>query len=250
MAKIVIDAGHGGFDSGASYNDRLEKNDTLNLALKVGEILSKQGNEVIYTRISDIYHSPFERAQIGNTNEADYFISIHRNTSPMPNVYSGVETLVYDDTGLKAEMARNVNQELEKIGFKNLGISERPDLIVLRRTKMPSILTEVGFINSDADNLMYDENLDAIANAIATGISNTIQAEVPPAYSVQIGLFQNNGNAQYLLNQVMTQGFKGEIVFEEPYYKVWVQDGNTLDTAVELEGRLRDLGYDTLVIKR
>lgn len=250
MAKIVIDAGHGGFDSGATYDKRLEKQDNLNLALKVGEILSKQGHEVIYTRISDIYQSPFERSQIGNTNAADYFVSIHRNSSPMPNVYSGVETLVYDDTGIKAEMAKNVNQELEKVGFKNLGVNERPDLIVLRRTRMPSILVEAGFINSDTDNVLFDGNLNGIATAIATGINNTIQKEVIPAYAVQIGLFQNYGNAQFLLNQVMAQGFAGEIVYEEPYYKVWVHDGNTLDTAVELETKLRDYGYDTLVIKR
>lgn len=250
MVKIVLDAGHGGFDTGATYQDRQEKEDNLNLALKIGEILSNQGYDVLYTRISDIYLSPFERAQIANSNSADYFISIHRNSYPEDNVYSGVETLVYDDSGIKAEMARKVNQELENVGFKNLGINERPDLIVLRRTKMPSILSEVGYVDSDIDNKIFDEKFDEIASGIAKAISETIQMDSVPIYGVQVGVFQNLGNAQFLLEQVMNQGFSAEVVYQEPFYKVWVLDGNTLDNAVELQNRLREFGYDTLVVKR
>ncbi|RDU24008.1 N-acetylmuramoyl-L-alanine amidase [Anaerosacchariphilus polymeriproducens] len=250
MAKLVLDAGHGGFDTGATYNDRQEKEDNLNLALKVGEVLSNMGYEVLYTRISDIYLSPFERAQIANNSNADYFIAIHRNSYPEDNVYSGVETLVYDESGIKAEMAKKVNQELEKVGFKNLGINERPDLIVLRRSKMPSILSEVGYIDSDIDNKLFDEKFDEIADGIAKAISDTIQMGSTPIYGVQIGLFQNLGNAQFLVEQVMNQGFNAEVVYQEPFYKVWVLDGNTLDSAVELQSRLKDFGYDTLVVNR
>ena len=52
--KIVIDAGHGGYDAGATYNGRREKDDTLALALAVGEILEAQGYDVIYTRTDDV----------------------------------------------------------------------------------------------------------------------------------------------------------------------------------------------------
>jgi len=71
-------------------------------------------------------------------------------------------------------MARNINAELEKVGFKNLGIDERPNLVVLKRTKMPSVLTEVGFINNKNDNELFDNNFDAIAKAIADGVLSTI----------------------------------------------------------------------------
>ena len=70
----------------------------------------------------------------------DYFVSIHRNSSERPNQYNGVETLVYNDSGIKAVLARNINEELEKAGFKNLGVTERPNLVVLKRTKMPAVL--------------------------------------------------------------------------------------------------------------
>ena len=63
--KIMIDAGHGGYDNGASYEGRLEKNDNLNLALALGDELERRGYEVEYTRTTDRYDSPARKAQIG-----------------------------------------------------------------------------------------------------------------------------------------------------------------------------------------
>ena len=73
--KIMIDAGHGGTDPGAVYDGRQEKDDSLRLALAVGDILSKNGVNVEYTRTGDVYQTPFEKAQIGNAADADFFIS-------------------------------------------------------------------------------------------------------------------------------------------------------------------------------
>ena len=175
--KIVLDAGHGGEDPGATQNGRQEKDDNLNLALAVGNILQNNGIDVIYTRTTDVYQTPFQKAQIANQEDADFFISFHRNSSPMMNQYSGVETLVYDKSGKKLEMAEEINEELEDVGFQNLGIRERPGLVVLRRTKMPALLIETGFINNETDNQLYDERLDEIAEAIAEGILDTLDIE-------------------------------------------------------------------------
>ena len=173
--KIVIDAGHGGYDAGATYNGRREKDDTLALALAVGEILEAQGYDVIYTRTDDVYDSPVQKARIGNESGADFFVSIHRNSSPSPNQYNGVQTLIYNNAGLKATMAENVNNELEQVGYRNINVVERPDLAVLRRTKMPAILVEAGFINSDEDNNLFDTKFSETAEAIARGIDETIR---------------------------------------------------------------------------
>ena len=66
MATIVIDAGHGGADPGAVFEGRQEKDDTLRLALAVGKILEENGQNVIYTRTTDVYQTPFQKATIGN----------------------------------------------------------------------------------------------------------------------------------------------------------------------------------------
>lgn len=177
--RIALDAGHGGSDPGAVYKGRQEKDDTLDLTLAVGDILKKNGIDVYYTRTTDEYETPFKKATDANNSGADLFVSIHRNSSENPNQYSGVETLVYSDTGLKAEVARNINNQLENAGFKNLGVDERKNLVVLKRTKMPAVLVEAGFINNDKDNYLFDEEFDSIAQAIADGILESIPSGRP-----------------------------------------------------------------------
>ena len=160
--SIMLDAGHGGRDPGAVYNGRREKDDTLSLTLAIGELLQERGIDVLYTRTTDIYESPYQKALEANAAGADFFLSIHRNSYPTDNTVSGVESLVYNKSGLKYTMAQNINEGLEALGFINLGVKERPGLVVLRRTQMPAVLVEVGFINSDTDNRLFDNNFDDI----------------------------------------------------------------------------------------
>lgn len=174
MAIIMLDAGHGGWHSGASYEGRNEKDDVLTLTLAVGNILSMSGQDVRYTRTEDVYISPSQRAVQANALGVDYFVSIHRNSSPYPGQYSGVESLVYNRYGTAAAMAENINRNLESAGFINQGIAERQGLVVLNSTDMPAVLVEVGFINTPTDNYIFDTKFDAIAQAIADGILETI----------------------------------------------------------------------------
>lgn len=176
MATVVIDAGHGGSDFGATHQGRMEKDDTLRLALAVGNILKQHGVNVIYTRTDDIYQTPAQKAQLANDAGADYFVSIHRNSSPYPNQYTGIESLVFNQYGAAANMAKNINRELESVGFVNHGVHERTNLAVLRRTRMPAVLVEAGFINTDRDNMLFDTRFYDIANAIADGILQSLPA--------------------------------------------------------------------------
>ena len=82
MPLIVLDAGHGGANPGATYKGRKESEDALALTLAVGSILEENGVDVYYTRTTDIYESPYQKAQEGNEVGGDYFVSIHRNSSP------------------------------------------------------------------------------------------------------------------------------------------------------------------------
>lgn len=259
---IIIDAGHGGFDAGASYNGRREKDDTLRLALAVGERLEQAGFPVVFTRTTDVYQKPIDKATLANQSGGDYFVSIHRNSGTMPNQYSGVQTLVYNDAGVPATMARNINEELERIGFRNINVEERKDLAVLRRTSMPAILVEAGFINSDEDNRIFDEKFDAMADAIATGIENTVGnsagrnnrssnrrgGAADKMFGVQVGLFRRYENAQYQLEEMMEQGYYARIIEWNGYYTVVVGREDDLDDARKLERELQQRGYGTLIV--
>ena len=175
--RIILDAGHGGRDNGASYGGRVEKDDNLALTLEVGRILEEMGFDVVYTREEDIYQAPFRKATIANELGGDLFVSIHRNSSGTPNLYQGIETLVYSSGGFPEEVAENINEELEAVGYINLGVEERPRLIVLNSTQMPAVLVEVGFINSDGDNEFFSTKFEETARAIADGITKSFEED-------------------------------------------------------------------------
>ncbi len=176
MAKVIIDPGHGGRDSGASYQEREEKNDVLELSMAIGEILTQNGVEVMYTRTDDVYNTPYEKAVIGNNSGADYFVSIHRNASNTPGMYNGAQVLVYEDSGVAGQIARNIQSNMVDVGFDDEGVVERKDLAVLRRTNMPAVLVEAGFIDNPGDNQIFDARFEELAQAIADGILENIPA--------------------------------------------------------------------------
>lgn len=248
--KIMLDAGHGGEDPGAVYNGRREKDDNLALTLMIGKILEENGVDVEYTRTTDVYQTPFQKATIANQSGADYFISIHRNSSPQSNQYNGVEALVYNKSGIKYELAENIVGALGTLGFREIGVKERPGLVVLRRTTMPSVLVEVGFLNTDEDNRLFDEKTEEIAQAIASAILGTLDDEDiqgPVYYRVQTGAFQNRQYADRLLYELLDQGYPAFLLQQDGLYKVQVGAYLQLGNAIAMEQRLRDAGYTTLI---
>ena len=249
---IMLDAGHGGRDPGAVFNGRQEKDDTLRLTLAIGEILQNNGVDVEYTRTTDVYTSPYERAMKANNAGVDFFISIHRNSFPTDNEVFGVESLVYDLSGIKYQMAQDINDQLEAIGFVNLGVKARPNLVVLRRTRMPAVLVEVGFIDSNVDNRLFDDNFDDIAQAIASGILDTLESGAViqnDYYRVQVGAFRNRRYAERLLNELLEQDYPAFIDDSGPYLRVQVGGFNNLNEAAEMERRLKRAGYPTVIVR-
>ena len=267
----MLDAGHGGRDPGAVYNGRQEKIDTLSLTLAIGQILQERGIDVLYTRTTDIYESPYQKAMEANEAGVDFFISIHRNSFPQDNAVSGVESLVYDKSGIKLEMAENINEQLEGIGFVNLGVKARPGLVVLRRTKMPAVLVEVGFINSDTDNMLYtlgintpvvplpDENEAPVAplpdentypDDAFPDEDNVPVVPLPPRYTVQTGAFRNPLYAEQLRRELSELDFPASVVEGNGLYRVMVGVFPTLHDAAETERRLRSAGYQTVIVSQ
>ena len=252
VKRVIIDAGHGGEEPGAMYDGRREKDDTLRLALAIGQILENNGVDVVYTRTMDIYDTPLEKAQIANQSGADYFVSIHRNAFPVPGTASGAMTLVYQDAGVPAMLADNIQRNLVETGFRDLGVQVRPGLIVLRKTQMPAVLVEVGFIDNPEDNRFFDENFDAIAQAIADGVLETIrqqEAKRPEYYQVQVGAFRTRMPADRLVNELQASGLPAFLVYDDGLYKVRVGAFLNMDYAVQMERNLRNMGYPTVLVR-
>ena len=260
MPKIILDAGHGGYDNGATYNGRKEKDDNLSLTLAVGEILSDNGVEVGYTRVDDVYQSPVDKARTANQLDGDFLVSIHRNSSPVPNTYSGVQSLIFREGGIMSQMAANINQEMSQAGYQDLGIELRRNLAILRRSDMPAILVEAGFINTDADNALFDQRFTQTAQAIADGILGTLlqtgnleleaDDDEEEIYRVQTGLFRNRENADAMAGKLRNMGYPVAIEMFNDLYAVKVGEYDDLEDATELERKLRHMGYDTLIVSR
>ena len=150
-------------------------------------------------------------------------------------------------------MAQNIEGALGELGFQELGVKERPGLVVLRRTKMPALLIETGFINSEKDNQLFDEKFEEIARSIADAILGTLDEETvdaPLYYRVQTGAFRNRKNADRMLYQLTDQGFPAFILKENDLYKVQVGAYMQLGNAVNMEQRLRDSGYSTVIVTK
>ena len=174
MAKIYLNAGHGGMDAGACDYGRKEKADVLLLTLSVGEILEKEGHEVRYSRIDDRDVCMEDYVHECNKYGADLFVAIHRNA--FYRKAKGYETCIYADEGMSKSLADLLNKGMEAIGFVNRGIKLRPDLFVLNSTDMDAVLLEVGFIDSEEDNQRFDLCYDVIVDCIASSIVKTLES--------------------------------------------------------------------------
>ena len=155
IIKICIDAGHGGKDPGAVYGDWLEKEFTLDIALKLKKKLNS------YKQI-----------------KCDFFVSIHIN-SATNQLASGIETHIYSkNENLTGQIFQN--KLIEATQAINRGVKISPTLYVLNSTKMPSVLLELGFINNfnDINKLRKETYRDNLATAIEKAICRYFNIEV------------------------------------------------------------------------
>lgn len=215
MAKFIIDAGHGGSDSGATYNGRKESNDVLRLALRVGELLKKNGQTVLYTRESDKAVSLSERSAFENKNGCDYFVSIHRNAY-QPEMAKGVEIHIYRNRSSAEQLANKVKLELINVGFVDRKV-KISNFHVLRETKNSAVLIEVGFIDNSSDNNLFDSKFEAIAQSIARGclkqigkelvVNKSTDTSTGSYFRVVCGSYKDRNNAVAQQNKLKEAGF-------------------------------------------
>ena len=181
--KIFIDAGHGGPDPGAVGNGVIEEYVNLNVARELARLLRQGGYEVMEYRttstenvLSNKNQDLTNRAAMANNWGANYFISIHTNSSLNPAA-NGFEAYVYRLNSVSAELAQSiVDSVVSQLGSKNNGVHQA-NFAVLRRTNMPATLLELGYLSNptEALNLNSPAWQKAVAKAIYDGIYNFVK---------------------------------------------------------------------------
>ena len=188
--KIVyLDAGHGGYDPGASYFGISEKSLTLAIQSRVKAKLEAEGYQVVTTRTSDAFVDLTDRSRAANASESDIFVSIHINAAGSSDV-QGIETYYYQPyaeypsrinaayhanptrLSMSDTLANAIQSSLiNATGAQNQGVKRRT-FAVLRETTAPAVLLELGFLSNpqEAARLTTSAYQETLANAIVSGI--------------------------------------------------------------------------------
>ena len=173
---IVVDPGHGGKDSGApGIGGLLEKDVVLPIGRKVAAILEQNGYQAVLTRDSDYFVELKGRVDMAERANATLFVSIHANSVGQRPDVNGLETYYYDSGYRLAQVVHN--SILSKIGtLKDRGV-RKARFYVLRKSSMPSILVETGYMTGREDNprLGNPEYQNRMAEGIANGILQYLQ---------------------------------------------------------------------------
>ena len=197
LNKVVyLDAGHGGYDPGASYFGISEKSLTLAIQSRVKAKLESEGYQVVTTRTSDTYVDLTDRSRAVNASESDIFVSIHINASGS-SAAQGIETYYYQPyaeypsrinatyhanptrLSMSDTLANAIQSSLiNATGAQNQGV-KRQTFAVLRETTAPAVLLELGFLSNpqEAARLNTAAYQETLANAIVAGIKSYYEKE-------------------------------------------------------------------------
>lgn len=176
---IVIDAGHGGADVGAVENGAYEKNIDLDICLKLKQLLDNENIIVYYTRLDDSFPSVEERVDFVNEIMPDLFISIHSNWYKNSGI-SGTSVLynIKDESQYSSLWLGNIICEelVRSCGTVNRGVVGGNDIHIVRNSKVPVALIEVGFMSNEGDFklLTGGEGQLKIAQGIYNGIIRSL----------------------------------------------------------------------------
>lgn len=174
---IIIDAGHGGKDSGA-YNDfSMEKDINLSIAYFLKDELEYRGYSVFMTRTDDTFVGLSQRANLANEqNNPLAMVSIHQNSVDDYEQANGVEAWTYKRSGCVELADCLANKVSEATGAKNRGVNYRENLVVTSKTTMPSVIIECGYMsnNTESENLINEDYQVKLARGIANALDQFI----------------------------------------------------------------------------
>ena len=212
--RICIVSGHTTSGKGTGAKGYIcESTQNRVVAKKVVDYLKEEGHYVVYGEINNSSNYLAEQVAIANKEQFDLVVQIHFNAGGG----TGTETLYTSSTGQKY-----ANQITNRLGvlYKQRGAKKRTDLYWLNKTKYPSVLVEVCFVDSKVDTDKYLTNVDYTARLIAEGIQDKEIVEKPPTqastalYRVIIGSYSNKDNAQKTLEDVKAKGYSSAFIQE------------------------------------
>lgn len=168
---VIVDAGHGGKDQGASFEGVLEKDINLQVALKLKAALESLGIDVILTRDDDTYLTLEERAALANETNANFYISVHCNYYGEDLAVRGFEVYYYQDRWAKT-CADAILADLAATGRVKTRNVKPEEFFVIKNTVMPAILLEMGFLTNERDrnDLCNEEYQELLAQNIAATV--------------------------------------------------------------------------------
>jgi N-acetylmuramoyl-L-alanine amidase len=174
--KVVLDAGHGGYDHGAIYGGYDEKDLVLSITKKVENYLKEAGISAYLTRTEDRFISLAERVEVSNAINPEIFVSIHANALATNTNMSGLQTYYYSDAGYK--LATYTHKQMLKDVGMNDGKIRKANFWVCKFTRAPSILIETGFMTNveERKKLAKDSYQNDLAKSIAKGIVEYLEA--------------------------------------------------------------------------
>lgn len=169
---IILDAGHGGNDSGTIEQSTAEKDINLSIALKMKELLEQKNIQVILTRDKDIFMELEERTEIAKNEEADLFLSIHCNYYEDDSSIRGLECYYSQDSSDGEYYAEKLIESLEEKGDILSRNAKPAEYFVLKNTNIPSVLVETGYLSNYADrkDLTSQNYQEKLAAELVEGI--------------------------------------------------------------------------------
>lgn len=252
MAKVFLDAGHGGKDPGALGNGLKEKDINLSVTLKVGNILKNHGVNVGYSRTTDVFLELADRASKANNFGADVFVSIHCNAFDDPSA-KGVETYSYPGSTSGARLSKAIQDSIISSGVYTVNRGTKTaNFAVLRLTRMPAALVELAFITNSQDANILKTRQDDLAVAVAKGVLNNLgipyKGGGTTLYKVQVGAFSIRANADNLANELRNKGYSPIVVTAGGLYKVQVGAFSIRANAEALVDELKSKGYEAIIV--
>ena len=223
MAKVFLSAGHGGSDPGACANGLVEKTINLNTLLTCKSELERHGVTVVTSRTSDVDDPVQEEVREANLSGADIVVSFHANAGGG----DGFEAYYWSSDSNGRRLAQLSEKYVKQLGQNSRGCKAGDHLMFVRETHATAVLFESFFLDNSADKAIGDTVAEqnafgvAYAKALLEYFGITYKANATAAtttsdklYRVQVGAFKNRKNAENLMAELKSKGYKDAFIKE------------------------------------